>query len=214
MIIFTFGMQITNPVYHNRPISHQVLVSLLQAYKYPNDKIHEMMNKGELIPLKRGLYIWGETQSAEPFAIANVLYGPSYISAESALAFHSLIPEQVFTTVSMTTKTARKFANEVGIFEYKHLPSPYYAFGIRYEKLGNEQFAMVATGEKALFDTIVTTTGILLRSTEGARQYMLENLRMEAGQLQSFDTVAMQSWIADAPKKESLSFIIKAITSL
>ncbi len=199
--------------YQNHPFSHQVLLNLLKDYRRPNDKIHEMLKKGELVSLKKGMYIW-KNEAVEPFVIANVLYGPSYISAESALAFHSLIPEQVFTTVSMTTKAAKRFTNDIGVFEYKRLPVPYYAFGIKHEKLGEDQFATIATGEKALFDTIITTAGVLLRSVEAARVYMLENLRMEADQLRSFDTLSMRSWIADAPKKESLSFIIKAITSL
>lgn len=199
--------------YRNHPIPHQVLLNLLKKYKRPNDKIHEMLKKGELIALKKGMYVWN-TSRAEPFSIANALYGPSYISAESALAFRSLIPEQVFTLISMTTKPSKKFINEIGHFEYKHLPTPYYAFGIKYEKLGEDQFALIAGAEKALFDTIITTSGILFRSAEAARIYLLDNLRMEEEQLKTFDTTTMQTWVADAPKKESLSFTIKAITSL
>jgi len=210
----------SNTPFRNHPVTHQVLLSLLKAYKRPNDKIHEMLKKGELVALKKGMYIWNDASQIEyaldiePFSIANALYGPSYVSAESALAYRALIPEQVFAFVSMTTKPSKKFTNKIGNFEYKHLPIPYYAFGIKYEKLGEDQFAQVATGEKALFDLIITTSGILFRSTESARAYLLESLRMEEEQLKTFDTATMQKWMIDAPKKKSLSFIIKAIASL
>ena len=101
-----------NTPYRNHPVTHQVLLNLLKAYKRPNDKIHEM--------LKKGIYIWGDALQVEPFSIANALYGPSYISAESALAYRALIPEQVFAFVSMTTKPSKKFTNKIGNFEYKH----------------------------------------------------------------------------------------------
>lgn len=200
--------------YQSQPIPHQVLLSLLKEYKRPNDKINEMARQGELVPLKRGWYIWNGDHRPENFTIANVLYGPSYVSAESALAFHGLIPEQVFSTVSMTTKPSKNFTNKLGTFEYRHLPTPYYAFGVEQEKLLENQFALIATGEKALFDKVVTTSGVLLRSRDTALNFMLENLRMDEAQLRDFDLKAMQLWIADAPKKESLSFIIKAIESL
>ena len=52
--------------------------------------------------------------------IANHIYGPSYVSMESAMRFYGLIPEIVFTTISLTTGTARSYCNEVGTFRYIH----------------------------------------------------------------------------------------------
>jgi len=202
--------------YTNRPLPHQVLITLLKDYKRPNDKINEWVKKGQLIPLKRGLYLPSEQGSytAEPFVTANVLYGPSYISGETALAFRGLIPERVYGYLSMTTKPSKLFENAVGTFEYKHLPLPYYTFGVTLQKLGVDQIAQVATAEKALFDKIVTTSGILIRSKETALQYLLENLRMEEHLLKELNTQQMCTWLQEAPKKESLSFTIKAIESL
>jgi predicted transcriptional regulator of viral defense system len=196
------------------PITHQVLVSLLKDYKRPNDKIHELLKSGALVSLKKGLYLWGTAQQAESFAIANVLYGPSYVSATSALAYHQLIPEQVYATVSMTTKLTREYSNAVGYFEYRKLPWPYYTFGIRYEHLGGAQFAMVASREKALFDQIVTTAGVVLRSTAAALVYLADDLRIDEDQLRDFDLHAMETWLGDAPKRESLTHITKAIAKL
>ena len=56
-------------------------------------KISRMWAAGELIPLRRGLYL--SDRSVEPLAYASAIYGPSYVSFESALAWCGLIPEWV-----------------------------------------------------------------------------------------------------------------------
>src|SRR5699024_346602 len=182
----------------------------------PNDKIHEMLKKGELISLKKGLYVWpgAEQIFPEPFAIANTLYGPSYVSAESALSFHGLIPEHVYTITSMTLKPGTTLANELGDFAYKKIPTPYYAFGVEYRELRENQFALIASPEKALCDKIITTPGVLFRSLKDAQTYLLQDLRIEEEQIKELDSRVIQPWLTDAPKKNSLKFLIKIITSL
>ncbi|WP_332021171.1 type IV toxin-antitoxin system AbiEi family antitoxin domain-containing protein [Kaistella sp.] len=186
----------------------------MKDYKRPNDKIHELIKREKLVSLKRGLYIWNSQILPEPFSVANVLYGPSYVSAESALAYHGLIPEQVFTIVSMTLKNSKNFNNPLGNFEYIKLQPPYYAFGIQQVELRENQFSLMATAEKAILDKIVTTSGTIFRSIEAASAFLLENMRMDEDLLKSLNTKEMASWISDAPKKESLKFVIKAIEEL
>lgn len=56
-------------------------------------KVSRIMAAGELIPLRRGLYL--QDRTANPLALAPAIHGPSYVSFESALAWHGLIPERV-----------------------------------------------------------------------------------------------------------------------
>lgn len=81
-------------------------MTLLKDYKRPNDKINEWVRQGQLIPLKRGLYLPSEQGkiTAEPFVMANMLYGPSYVSSETALAFQGLMPERVYGYLSNDDK--------------------------------------------------------------------------------------------------------------
>lgn len=44
------------------PLTRQILMDLLKDYKRPNDKINELVKKGELIPIKKGFYIPGKTK--------------------------------------------------------------------------------------------------------------------------------------------------------
>jgi hypothetical protein len=175
------------------------------------------MSEGLLEPIRKGLYIAGSAVKAikpEPFLLANHIFGPSYISIDAALSYYGLIPERVFEISSVTTKPSRKFSTAKGLFTYRHLPLPYYAFGIRHMKLSDEQYIMIATQEKALFDKLVTSSGMLLRNPKNASSYLLEDLRMDEDNLKEMDTKTMRTWLPDAPKKNSLLMIIKMIENL
>lgn len=202
----------------NQPLTHQLLVSLFKEYERPNDKIYHLAKAGIIQPVKKGLYVAGPALGAErrpePFLLANHILGPSYVSAETALSYHGLIPERVYEITSMTTQAPRTFNTPLGTFSYTRLPLPYYAFGIRSEKLGEDQYAMVATSEKALCDKIVTTSGLLLRSRKAAKEFLLENMRMDEGMLRQLDTKAMRSWVRGSLKEESLSMVVDVIATL
>ncbi len=203
--------------YAAQPLTHQVLLSFLKKYRRPNDKVHELIRQGKLEAIKKGLYIAGPAIGAgkpEPFLVANHILGPSYISSDTALSYYELIPERVYEISSMTIKASRSFETPMGLFSYTRLPLPYYSFGIRRTKLSDEQYALIASPEKALVDKIVTTSGRLLRSIQSAKSYLLEDLRMDEDNLKEFDTKAMAGWLPDAPKKNSLLMIIKMIESL
>jgi hypothetical protein len=203
--------------YSKQPLTHQLLMSLLKAYKRPNDKIHSLLNAGVLESIKKGLYIAGPTVGAnkpEPYLLANHILGPSYVSLDAALSYHGLIPERVFEITSMTTKASRKFTTPMGLFSYTHLSLPYYSFDIQQVKLSEEQYAMIASAEKALFDKVITTSGLELRSRRNAMIYLIEDLRLDEGSIKELDINIMSSWLPDAPKKDSLLMIIKAIDRL
>ncbi|MDB5025940.1 MAG: hypothetical protein JWP78_3695 [Mucilaginibacter sp.] len=203
--------------YSNQPITHQLLKSWLKGYKRPNDKINALKSEGILESIKKGFYIAGpKARSGRPenALLANHLLGPSYVSIDTALSYYGLIPERVYTITSMTTKASREFSTPIGLFTYVHLPLPYYSFGLNMVELSNEQFAIIATPEKALCDKIISTSGLILRSASYARNYLVNDLRMEEDALKEFNTKMMNGWLSDAPKRGSLQMIIKMINSL
>ena len=200
-----------------QPITHQLLMSWLKDYKRPNDKIRALKSDGMIESIKKGLYITGLKVSAtrpEGGLLANHIYGPSYLSMDTAFSYYGFIPERVYEISSMTTKASKEFSTPAGLFTYTHLPLPYYAFGLRTVKLGEQQYAMIASPEKALCDKIVSTSGLLIRSTLQASAYLMEDLRMDASALKELDTATMAGWLTAAPKKESLHMVVKMINSL
>jgi len=203
---------------HSRqPITHQLLKSWLKDYKRPNDKIHALKSEGILEGVKKGFYIAGpQLHSGRPenALLANHLLGPSYVSMETALSFYGIIPERVYEITSMTTKASRSFDTPVGLFSYAHLPLPYYSFGLNRVELAGDQFAIMASPEKALCDKIVNTAGLTLRSMSYAREYLVDNLRIDEETLGTLNGEMIGQWLRDAPKRDSLEMVIKIIDSL
>lgn len=138
---------------------------------------------GKLVSLRRGVYVVAAPyRRREPhsFEIANMLVRPSYISLESALAFHGLIPEAVFATTSVTTARPSAYQTPLGRFDYRHI-RPALMWGYTLERLSAEPgpVALVARPEKALLDLIY------LRP-RGDTEAFLTQLRLD--RLEALDT--------------------------
>jgi hypothetical protein len=192
-------------------------MDMLAAYNRPNDKISEMIRSGELIALRRGLYVPGpelDLPIPEPFLIANHLRGPSYVSLETALSYWNMIPERVVEVSSITLKTSRTYRTPIGRFSYRRGAAPYYSFGVVRVELAPQQFALLASREKALCDTILYTSGVLLRSISQTMDYLLEDMRIDEEALRQLSIPTIQSWIEDAPKRSSLEMLINTLERL
>ncbi len=203
--------------YSDAPISHNVLLEVLGSYRRPNDKVSEMIRNGELISLRRGLYVPGpefDLPIPDAFVIANHLRGPSYISLETALSYWGFIPERVHEVSSVTIKTTKTYSTPIGRFSFQHLALPYYSFGIQMADITEQQTALLASPEKAICDKIVLTSGVNLRSKSQAYDFLTEDLRIDEEQLQILNIEAIQSWIEEAPKKNSLQQIVNVIEGL
>ena len=203
--------------YAEQPLTKQVILSLLGKYKRPYDKISELLKKGELAVVKRGVYIPGPNSKAkqtEKFLLANHLSGPSYISLESAMSYWGMIPERVYETTSVSLEKTILFKTPVGRFRYIKIPLPYYALGIQSIALTTSQHALIATPEKAVCDKIVTSHGLLLRSIQQTKSLLLENWRMDPALLNQLDIEKIESWIKDAPKATSLNILVKTLQTL
>lgn len=200
-----------------QPLNRQILLDLLKDYKRPFDKIVELVRQKALIQVKRGMFIPGPALNIpqpEPFLLANHMVGPSYVSLETALSHWRMIPEQVYEITSVTTGRSKIYDTPAGRFSYRHLPLPYYSFGQQSLELAKNQVAVVATPEKALCDKIVTTPGLLFRSTVQLLAWLTEDMRMDKEALRELRTDNIQEWLDDAPKKDSLQLLVKTLEEL
>ncbi len=111
------------------------------------------LKKGYLVPLKkrRGLYSF-RRHLPPPFLAANKLYRPSYVSLESALAFHGLIPESVHSVTSVTPKITRTFESMGLQFIFRKIKAHAFTGYGPVEHQGHT--VLVAEPEKALADTL------------------------------------------------------------
>ncbi len=116
--------------------------------------VRRAMAAGEILRLRRGLYILAEPYRKNPvslFALAARMYRPSYISLESALSAHGFIPEGVEAICSGSFRRARTFENPLGRFVYRPTPISTLA-GVRREEAASGQAFLLATPLRALAD--------------------------------------------------------------
>ncbi len=119
--------------------------------------LSRLLRKGDVKKVSRGLYVFNEVWRHKPIStinIANKLVAPSYVSFESALSRHGLIPEAVYVTASASTKPLYKeFKTFLGDFTYDYIPQK--SFSLEIESVvtpaGPE---ILASPIKALFDLV------------------------------------------------------------
>jgi hypothetical protein len=203
--------------FEEQVLPSQVLLSLFQEYSSPLDKIGDWVEKGYLIQLRRGLYIPGSNSGLilpELFTISNHLYGPSYISLESALSFWGLIPERVFGVYAISLQRSKVIETPVGRFEYRNMSDRYYYLGVNSISLTSKQRVLMANKEKAVIDKIVLTAGVQFRSKEDVIGYFERDLRVEMEDLFEFDLNMIRSWIPKLPKQKSFEKLCDVIERL
>lgn len=172
--------------FSRREIDYLTLMDALKEYSYPRDRVTRLLESGALQRVKKGLYLWNELD--EPYSrevLANLIYGPSYISLEYALRLHGLIPEDVRTLTSVTTGRNKTFNTPAGCFSYRSMPVHYYSPGIEYMAEAPAKGFMIASPAKALFDMLYLNAPDLRGDEMPA--YFFDNLRIEAEEVARID---------------------------
>lgn len=109
--------------------------------------LHRLVRQGVLTRMRRGIYRVS-IRSADPAVLANLLYRPSYLSFESALARYGILSQIPYTITLATMRRSKKALLEGVAVEYRQLRADLF-FGFRLEK-GLE----IAEPEKALLDAL------------------------------------------------------------
>ncbi|MDA8125550.1 MAG: hypothetical protein M0009_10225 [Deltaproteobacteria bacterium] len=165
---------------------HMTLMHELRAYASPKARLTRMIKSGEVVQVRRGLFVDRKETGHSLKSLASVIYGPSYISFEYALAHHGLIPERVRAITSATyhKNKNRRFHTPLGDFYYYYLPAAVFPYGVA---LGSEEGGsyLMATPEKALCDTLYKTRDVTGLKALGA--LLREDWRMEREALLSLD---------------------------
>jgi hypothetical protein len=169
---------------------YQALMGALADYSRPRDKVTELLARGIIIRVKKGLYVFGEKWRRQPYSreiLANLLYGPSCVSLDYALHYHGLIPERVESITSVTPKRARNFSTPLGMFSYSNVPSAGFPVGLGRVELEDGRAFLIATPEKALTDKLREGRGLGLSTQKECLSYLLEDLRIDEAALRGLD---------------------------
>ena len=138
-------------------------------------QLSRWVKAGRLLQLRRGLYAlapaWRKVEP-HPFLTANRLQRGSYVSLQSALAFHGVIPEHVPVVTSVGPGRPETVRNPLGAFQFNHLAESL-LFGYTNVEVAPRQSAFLASAEKALLDLVYLTPGA--DSLDYLRELRMEN---------------------------------------
>lgn len=178
--------------------------------------IKKFINKGLLIPIKKGFYISSfyldkirqknETEEYLEY-LAGIIRYPSYISLEYALAKYGLIPESVFRITSISKKTTRKYDSELITFSYRKIKDNLFMGFI--EKKYGRQTIRFATPSKALFDYLYLKKFISVMEIE---DFLLKTGRINWSVLELSDKKLFTKYV-DLSSSKKMNKILKILVN-
>ncbi|MFH1714628.1 MAG: hypothetical protein ABH857_00315 [Elusimicrobiota bacterium] len=191
---------------------YNLLLYCLSEYKNPRKEITKLLKRKDIIRVKKGLYVFGEkVKNAPPYSLevlANLIYGPSYISCEYALSYYGLIPERVKIVSSITNKRNKYFSTPIGDFSYKYLASQKYRVGITQIQIDKVRNILIATKEKALIDFIHNEK---ISDVAEMKSFLCENLRIDEEMLLDLDVTQIRS-INEVFKSNTIKLLVDYLT--
>ncbi|MFP1682990.1 hypothetical protein ACLD0W_10780 [Alloalcanivorax sp. C16-1] len=196
------------------PLGHGTLMTLLRAYRRPNDKIAEWLRQGVLIQIKRGLYVvgpdWREGALSLPL-IANRLYGPSCVSLDYALSWHGLIPERSYELTSVCVRRGRVFDNALGRFSYLTVPAGLFPVGLRQHQASDQVTFLIAGPEKALCDKVLLTRNLPARSVAAMADFLFDDLRLDEAAIGNMDLSIVEAYVRSGHKPRQMNALLKIL---
>ncbi len=178
---------------------YQTLIDALKGLAYPRNRINDLLRQGVILRVKKGLYVFGDRQRRHPYSkemLANLVYGPSYVSLDCALAYHGLIPERVEALTSVTPNRSRRFGTPVGLFVYRQIPARAYEAGVVRVEAEDRQAFLIASPEKALADKIISVRGGRIASIAEMGRFLEADLRIDAGALRTLSAERIDDYAA------------------
>ena len=165
------------------PFTEDMLWERCGDYKSLPMKLSRMVKAGDIIRLKRGLYCVAAQHLRDGSlfqlgVIANRLYGPSYVSFETALGHYGLIPEHVHMQLSAVSKQSKMFKTPLATFRYRQIPQSLFAFGVELIESPNGNYLM-ANRTKALCDTLLIKRNLRVSSPKTLREFLEVDMRFD-----------------------------------
>ena len=191
----TTTMELLRLAVAGEEFDYQVLLDSLAGYASPRDRISRLLRQDAIIRVKKGLYVFGDRYRRGPYSreiLANLIYGPSYISLEYALQYYGLIPERVVTVTSVTIGRSREFTSPVGRFSFRTIPLAAFRSGMDRVELADGRSCLMAIPEKALADKLLCGRGSDITSRRELFRYLVEELRMEPTALVKLDSERLE----------------------
>ena len=132
-------------------ITHQDIVNVFGDVN--QSQMSDWKTKKYIKNVRKGTYVFTDVQ-IDINLLANEL-NDSYISLESALSYHQMIPEIAPSITSVSNERGESIENDFGTFYYhKITPKLFNGFELIESTIKPQRFIRMAEKEKALFDLV------------------------------------------------------------
>ena len=149
--------------FQNTPIfsAKELVVIFGSNRRAVNGFLSYNVKKGSIIRLKAGLFTLANIPVSD-FVVANKLCFPSYISLDTALSYHGVIPETVYSITSVTSKTTK---------EFEALNKRFVYFKIKKEAFSGYEIVKTENGVSYLASPEKAVADLLYLNYLGKREY-------------------------------------------
>ncbi len=164
------------------------------------------MQAGEVLRINRGLYCLAAKylrHKIDPLVLAQRIFGPSYISLETALSYHNWIPEAVYSITSTSLDRSREFQTPLGHFSFTRVPQD--TFFADVERVENESAGgsfLLASPLKALADYVYVH-----KLDWNSARPVVESLRVDESSLASLTTDSFETLMDNYPSHRVRRFL-------
>ena len=161
-----------------------------------------------IIRVKRGLYCLAPPYQRHPvnlYQVAQYIYGPSYVSMDSALSYHGWIPEAVRSLTMACVKKSRDFLTPLGAFSFKRIPVQVFYSDVERMAPDKGVAFLMARPLKALADYVY----VHKQDWKGFAP-VVESLRVEPGYLETISTEELDS-LSEGYQSKRVQRFIKAL---
>jgi hypothetical protein len=201
--------KLTEKIFENVPFGYFTSQNVATLFPGSPDKRYGLAKRaiagGEIIHIRRGLYCLApkyQKKKLNLYALAEHIYGPSYVSLESALSWHDWIPEAVYTLTSVSLGKSKEFKTPLGAFSYRRVPQTVFYAGV--ERLTDEagDAFLMAQPIKALADYVY-----VYKKDWTDLEPAVESLRIEPEELESVAADEINILIANYTCRRVVRFL-------
>jgi len=201
--------KLTEKIFENAPYGYFTSQDTATLFPESEDKRYGLVKRaiagGEIIHIRRGLYCLApkyQKKKINLYALAQHIYGPSYVSLESALSRHGWIPEAVYTLTSVSSGKSKEFKTPLGAFSYSRVPQKVFYTGV--ERLADENgnIFLMASPMKALADYVYVN-----RKDWAGLKPAAESLRIEPEEFESVPSDDLDALIENYTSRQVKKFL-------
>jgi predicted transcriptional regulator of viral defense system len=201
--------KLTEKIFENVPYGYFTSQEAATLFPDSADRRYGLVKRaiagGQIIHIRRGLYCLApkyRKTKINLYALAQHLYGPSYISLESALSWHGWIPEAVYTLTSSAFGKSNEFSTPLGEFSYTRVPQNIFYTGVErhIDEAGDVFF--IASPVKALADYVYVH-----KKDWAGLEPAIKSLRIEPEEIESVGSDEMEVLIENYTSRRVRAFL-------